>query len=140
MNEICIRRLSEDGLTTHEYNFKIIPWSFTLQCSSYFVYHRDDDGIFSYENPRFTSKKMTYEEWCSVNNHEYFTSDDDDDIFPDEYLEYANYRNPTLWKTKYGKPLMSGIHASIKNIPECPKDVAEEALELARKKLVVKYE
>lgn len=36
--------------------------------------------------------------------------------------------------------LCMSISASIKNLPKCPQDVAEEALELARKKLVVKYE
>lgn len=140
MHEISIRRPFNDGLSMHEYKFIIEPYTFRLTYNSYFVYHRDEDGLFSFNDPKFLSNPLSYEEWCEKMGYDY----DEDSIGTSsiywDWYDYKDYLNPVCHKTKYGKPLMSGIHANIKNMPECPKDVADEALELARKKLVVKYE
>lgn len=140
MNNIEVFRLSPCGLIKHKYKFTLEN-SFTLTYTSYWIYHRDKDGLFCDEDPKFINR-LTLKEWCKVNRYDY-------DCFMEQYVElgynyewddYCESVNPVCQKTSYGKSLLSGIFSSINNMPECPTDVAMEALEIAPKKLKVKYE
>ena len=116
---IKIQRLSKDKLTKHEYCFDIRGTQ--LVYSSYMEYNR------STKREKWADEKpdtLNFWDWCKKNNYSF---DYCDYYINQEYDEYLRDNDSVLQKTRTGKAKLSGISATIKDLPKCPPQVANAA-------------
>jgi hypothetical protein len=132
---IKIQRISENGLTKHEYCFS--THGDTLVYTSWYEYNRSNKREkWADEKP----KPLSIGDWCKKHNKD--IEDIGDDYFgSSEYIEYLNKLNPVLQKTRSGKTKLWGtVCSNIKDLPKCPEDVAKDAYYEFCKQLKVVYQ
>lgn len=130
MSEICIERISENKLSKEIYLFK--PIDNVLTYYGYIIYNRNslrEKFVDLKSKPRL----MNFREFVKKKKLE-------DDIFAwNKYEHYTHNKNPIYQITKDGRPKRSGIFAIIKYLPDCPDEVAKEALENYKNSITIKY-
>lgn len=115
---IRIQKISKDGLSKEEWNFT--PFGLNLVYTSHFVYNRNNKREkWADERPEC----LDYSNWCERNGYDEY----DEYYSVQAYKSYLNENNPILQKTKSGKSKLSGISAQIKDMPKCPKSIADKA-------------
>jgi hypothetical protein len=129
---IKVQRISRNGLSKQEWCFSI--QNLTLVYTSYSLYNRNSRKEFFADEYR-PQGILTYEDWCDNNNLDWNDANNEN-----KYLRYKNSFNPVLQKTNDGRTRLSSISCELKYMPECPKVVAKEALEIFKKQLKVVYQ
>ena len=134
--EIAVERLSNKALTKEIFIFKVT--GITLYYAAYYILNRDSKrNRWSDEQP----EPLSYERWVKLPS----TIHDlgrhiDENTGSEEYSKYRRMMNPVNQKTRDGRPKMSGISASIRSMPSCPASVANKALKIFKKKLIVVFD
>lgn len=131
MNEISITRYENNdvqSLSKKVYNFSIE--GLTLRYSSCMWYYRDSNESWGDE----WLKPLSFDKWRE-NNAMYSLYEQEE-----KYENYHRRLNPVCQITSYGKCKAGGISSrDISNMPVCPDDVADEAIQKLREFVKVKY-